>query len=106
MTDKEILAYISDIKKEVEQATNFETKKHQKILFMLGKLHEEVYYQQIYKHLNHVLENEYDFYFRIIIKNLEKKHKFKFDVECYDSDHESLKFSKFYKNKFNLNIEE
>jgi hypothetical protein len=39
-------------------------------------------------------------------KKLEKKHKFKFDVECYDSDHESLKFSKFYKNKFNLNIEE
>jgi hypothetical protein len=44
--------------------------------------------------------------FRDFRKKLEKKHKFKFDVECWDSDHESLKFSKFYKNKFNLNIEE
>jgi hypothetical protein len=76
MTDKEILAYISNIKKEVEQTTDFEIKERQKILFMLGKLHEEVYYQQIYTRLNHVLENEYDFYFRIIIKNLEKDQKF------------------------------
>jgi hypothetical protein len=76
MTDKEILAYISDIKKEVEQTTNFETIERQKIIFMLGKLHEEVYYQQIYTHLNHVLENDYDYDFRIIIKNLEKDPKF------------------------------
>jgi hypothetical protein len=39
-------------------------------------------------------------------KKLEKNHKFKFDVECYNNDSKSLKFSKFYKNKFNLNIDE
>lgn len=46
MTDKEILAYISSIRREVEQASNFRTKRQQKIIFMLEKLHENVYYQQ------------------------------------------------------------
>jgi hypothetical protein len=46
MTDKEMLTYISNIRREVERATTFGTKRQEEIIIMLERLHEHVYYQQ------------------------------------------------------------